>query len=144
MLYLARAPVDRAALFRDILATMGVTDPTTLTPEIHAEVRNIEASLNKIGAAQAPPQPQPAEEPEEPAQEPQQLAVQQQETPGAQQQGCPAPPPHKKGKGAAGTPCAKPPKENDEEYRHRKKPDTDSQMALPDATGEATPALSCS
>ena len=145
MLYLARQPVGSLALLRGLLAAQGVTDPSTLTPEDHAEVRNIEAALQKIGAAHAPPQPQPAAEPEAPAQAPQQLVVQPSQQSEVTQQGCPAPPPHKKGKGAAGTPCAKPPKDdNEEEQRHRKKPDTDSQMALSDVPGDATPALSCS
>ena len=143
--YIARTPVDGMALMRDVLAAMGVTDPSNSEPEVQAHVRLIQDCLTKIGAARTPPPAQPARAPEQPEQEPQQLVVQPHESAEEQQQGYPAPPPHKKGKGAEGTPCAKPPKEdNGEEQRHRKKPDTDSQMALPDVPGDATPAPSCS
>ena len=67
-----------------------------------------------------------------------------------QQQTCPAPPPNKKGKSATGTPCAKPPKDDDD-TRVRKVPATQSQDGLGDTymdpeeqPGEATPAPSCS
>ena len=142
VLYFARAPDKGANLFRDLLARMGGTDLTTLSPEQHADVLTIENTLNKLrdSAARSPPQPQPAEEPEAPSEQP----AEEDASSNSQQQGCPAPPPHKKGKGAAGTPCAKPPKDDDD-TRLRKVPDIgDSHMESEDRAGEATPAPSCS
>ena len=67
-----------------------------------------------------------------------------------QQQTCPLPPPAKKGKSAAGTPCAQPPKEDAHTFA-RKIPASQGLDALADTYidpddygGEATPAPSCS